>query len=72
MTKIDEARKTLGDAGYQVENLWMVEDVQSRYDCTEEEAMDVLIAALQNEATMERIWFAIEFHAEDLNLKLKE
>jgi hypothetical protein len=28
--------------------------------------------ALQNDATMEQIWFAINFHAEDIGLTRKE
>tara|TARA_R110002012_G_scaffold55850_2_gene142525 strand:+ start:1913 stop:2152 length:240 start_codon:yes stop_codon:yes gene_type:complete len=69
MTKIEKAKKTLKDAGYQVDNLWMIDDVQGMYDCTEEEAMKVLIKALQNEATMEQIWLSIEYEAEYKGLK---
>ena len=57
---------------YQTENLWCVEDVQGKFDCNEDEALDVLEQALTNEATMEQIWFAIQFHGEEMGLEEKE
>ena len=69
---VEEAKAFLTEQGYYTGNLWCVEDVQSRYECTEEEAQDVLDGALNNEATMEQIWFAINFHAENDGLKEKE
>jgi hypothetical protein len=39
------------------------------YNCTIEEAQEVLDQALTNEATMEQVWFAINFHAEENNLE---
>tara|TARA_B100000927_G_scaffold237855_1_gene198733 strand:+ start:2510 stop:2728 length:219 start_codon:yes stop_codon:yes gene_type:complete len=64
-----KAREILSNSGYQVDNLWHIEDVKHKYKCTDDEAMKVLIQALDNEATMEQIWFAIDFHAEDNGLK---
>jgi len=56
--------------GYQTFNLWHINDVMDRYKCTENEAMEVLEKALTNEATMNQIWFAIDFHAkEEFDLK---
>jgi len=53
---------------YQTENLWSVSDMQD-WDCTDKQALDVLHNALTNDATMEQIWYAIDFHAGDLGLK---
>lgn len=53
---------------YQTENLWSVSDMQD-WDCTDEEALEVLHEALTNDATIEQIWFAIDFHAGDKGLK---
>lgn len=64
--KYDQASKTLEKMGYQVDNLWHIDDVKGRFECTDDEAMDILIAALTNEATMEQIWFALEYEAEDV------
>lgn len=57
---------------YQIENLWCVEDVTHKYDCTPEEALGVLEAALTNEATMEQIHYAIEVEADIDGLNKKE
>lgn len=59
------------DKGHQLYNLWHVDDVKSRYECDDDEAMDVLENALTNEATMDQIWLAIDFEAEDEGLTKK-
>ena len=53
---------------YQTENLWSVGDMEN-WDCNDEQALDILHDALTNDATMEQIWFAIDFHAEDRGIK---
>lgn len=67
----DELKKLLAEKGYYTNNLWQLQDVQTQYNCTEDEAFEVLDKALQNDATMSQIWVAIEFHAGELNLKPK-
>ena len=69
---IEDAKQTLRSAGYFVDNLWCVEDVMLNYDCTEEEAQEVLSNALQNDATMQQIWEAISYKAESMNLKRRD
>lgn len=64
MTEQD-ARQLLKDKGFFVDNLWHIDDVKAKFDCTDEEAQHVLDKALGNDATMEQIWFAIEFHGRD-------
>lgn len=54
---------------YQVSNLWSRQDVQGDYDCSDEDALDVIEQALTNNATMEQIWYAIHFHAEEMGLE---
>jgi len=68
MNTIEQAKQVLKDNGYYVGNLWSVDDVQANYNCTEEEAQEVLDGALNNDATMEQIWYAIDFHAEEIGL----
>ena len=68
---LEDAKKTLKQYGYQVDNLWCIDDVKDNYHATDEQAMEVLYDALTNEATMEQIWFAIRHHAEEYNLKNK-
>ena len=57
-------KNELKERGYFVGNLWTIDDVQSRFNCTDDEAQEVLEQALTNEVTMEQIWFAIQFHGE--------
>jgi len=56
---IKQAKEVLKANGYFVDNLWHVDDVKSKFNCTDEEAQDVLFESLTNEATMEQIWFSI-------------
>ena len=68
MNTIEQAKQVLRDNGYYVDNLWSVEDVVSNYNCTDDEAQEVQDGALQNNATMEQIWYAIDYHAEEQGL----
>jgi hypothetical protein len=68
---IDKARQTLKQAGYYVGNLWSIQDVMEQYECTEDEAQEVLDRSLTNEATIEQIQFSIREFAEVLKLKEK-
>ena len=67
--KVREAKETLKKGGYFVDNLWSVEDVQDIFNCSNEEAQDVLNIALTNEGTMHHIWTAIRIAGEDKSLK---
>lgn len=71
LASTEDLKNELKLRGFFVDNLWTTEDVESRYHCSEDEAQEVLEQALTNEATMEQIWFAIHFHADDNELKLK-
>ena len=69
MDNIEEAKKLLRDNGYFVDNLWQTCDVTMNYDCTEEEAQEVLRGAFNNESVYEQIWNAISYEAEYMELK---
>jgi len=58
----------LKSRGKFVDNLWTTEDVFAFFDCTEDEAQEVLYDALTNESTMEHIWEAIDFHGNENEL----
>jgi hypothetical protein len=66
------ARQLLKSRGYFVDNLWSVEDVMDNYNCTQDQAEEVLEMALTNDATMEQIWLAIRYACEELEYKPKE
>ncbi len=57
--EIAKAKEVLKANGYFVDNLWHVDDVRTKFNCTDEEAQYVLEQSLTNEATMEQIWFSI-------------
>ena len=68
MNTIKQAKQVLRDNGYYVDNLWSIEDVVSNFNCTDDEAQEVLDLALNNDATREQIWYAINYHAEEIGL----
>jgi hypothetical protein len=70
--EIADAKALLKKAGCYTDNLWSIEDVQGKFKCTNEEAQIVLDKALNNEETMEQIWFAIDFHGGDADLEKVE
>lgn len=64
--EIANAKEVLRKAGYFVDNLWHIDDVKLRYNCEDDEqAQDILYSALTNDATMEQIWFAIDYVAQN-------
>lgn len=56
--KIEEALQTLRDAGYYVENLWSIEDVDND-DLTKEEKLEILHNSIHRDYIYERINDAI-------------
>lgn len=66
--QISKAKQVLKDAGYYTDNLWTVSDVKIKFDCTDEQAQGVLNKALNNDATIEQIWFAIDMIGGNENL----
>ncbi len=66
---VKEAKEILEKKGYYTENLRCVDDVKYKFKCTDEQAQEVLSGALQNDATMEQIWLAIDFHGENDGLE---
>ncbi len=72
MTEIYKAIEVLTIEGYYVEKPWHIEDVQQNYDCTDEEAMEVLEKVFSNEYINQQIFESIDIIANSLNLKPKE
>lgn len=71
--EVSEAKEFLEKNGYFTETLWSINDVMDKYKCTKEEAQKVLKNALNNEATYDQIWLAIDIASEDLKLtKIKD
>jgi muramoyltetrapeptide carboxypeptidase LdcA involved in peptidoglycan recycling len=72
MNEIEKAKQVLENAGYQVDNLWHIDDVKQNYNCTDEEAMEVLIEALGRDYIMETVFDIISLEAEEIGLTRKE
>lgn len=69
---IENAKQVLKEAGYYVDNLWQTCDVTMNYECTEEQAQDVLDKSLTNDYVQEQIFSTIKEYAEYINLKHKD
>ena len=69
--KIEEAKAYLKSQGYYTDILWCNDDAKSKFECTDEEANNLIGQALSNDATMEQIWFAMDFHGENNGLTKK-
>jgi hypothetical protein len=72
LTEIEQAKAILKQYGYFVDNLWSTQDVTDRYECTEEQAQDVLNTALTNEWVTEQIFYAIGDACDCENIELIE
>lgn len=55
----DRLRYELQRRGFQTNNLWKIEDVTNNHKCTDDEAMEILVNALNSESTIEHIFSVI-------------
>jgi hypothetical protein len=66
---IAEAKQVLRNEGYFVDNLWHVSDVQNNFECTDEQAQDILYWSLTRDNVIEFINEYITDIAENEQLK---
>jgi hypothetical protein len=71
MNEIEKAKAVLRDAGYFVDNLWTIQDVQDRFECDDNTAQGILYDSLTNEYIVEQIFSQIIDYAECEGLKEK-
>jgi hypothetical protein len=72
MNEIEKAKQVLREAGYYVDNLWSIQDVRDDdNELTDEQKMQALDMAFDNEATMEQIFYAIDVSVEIITEKIK-
>jgi len=62
---IDSSKHDLKKYGYFTDNLWNIADVKSKFECTDEDAMEVLASVLESERIVCEINEAIDMVAED-------
>jgi hypothetical protein len=68
---VQQAKQVLRDAGYFVDNLWTIQDVQDRFECDDETAQGILYDSLTNEYIVEKIFEQIYDYATCENLTEK-
>ena len=66
--KIEEAMQTLKDAGYFVDNLWSIQDVQDFYNASTEQAQRVLFNTFTNEHVIQYIAEDVFMEADKMQL----
>lgn len=69
LNDVATARALLKSKGYFTENLWCVDDVTQNYKCSRDKAYDVIDKAMNNSATIEQIFLAIDDVCDDLEIK---
>lgn len=57
--KIEQAKQVLRDAGYYVDNLWHIQDVQNNHKVSEEEAHIILGSALTSDYIIQEVFSMI-------------
>ncbi len=72
MITIEQAKQVLKEAGYYVDNLWCINDVQQTYTCSNEEALEVLDGALNVGYVVENIFENIDLFAKEIGLTIKD
>ena len=68
----EQLKEELTRRGYYTRNLWHIDDVQSRYEATDNEAQDVLDEVLQGEWIIGQIFESIDDCAKENELKEKD
>jgi hypothetical protein len=68
-TIVETSRAALKKEGYYTDNLWHVNDVTNLYNCTDEQAMNILNRVMQSEAVIEYIFDSIKAEV-DSNINL--
>lgn len=68
----EQLKEELTRRGYYTGNLWRIDDVQGRFEATDDEAQDVLDDALQGSWIIEQIFECIDDCANEYKLKEKD
>ena len=69
--KVQQAKQVLKEAGYFVDNLWTIRDVQDKFKCDNETAIGILNDALTSEYIVENVFEQIDYYATCKNLTEK-
>lgn len=70
--QIETARQILTNAGFCVESLWHVDTITKNFNCTNEQAMEILNKVTDSNAVLNFIYDELMYVSEqEYNLKLK-
>lgn len=72
INKTEKALNLLSDEGYYVKSLWQVDDVMIRWECTKEQALEILDKTFEDEYVNEIIFDIININAKKMKLKPKK
>lgn len=72
LNRTEKALNLLSEEGYYVKNLWQVDDVMIRWECTKEQALKILDKTLEDEYVNEIIFDIININAKKMKLKPKK
>ena len=64
-------RTALENIGYSTRNLWHIADVQSKFDCEDGQAFEVLESVFSNECHYTNTWEMIDIIGNEMGLKEK-
>lgn len=68
--EVEQAKQVLKEAGYYVDNLWSIQDVQANFDVDDGAAYDILNGVMHNEYTVQTInELLVEVGVGEYNLK---
>jgi hypothetical protein len=59
--EIEKAKALLKSYGYFTDNIWHIQDVQDKFECSDEDAYSILKKALANDETYNQIWMSIDW-----------
>ena len=65
--KVIEAKQTLRNNGYYCENLWHVDDVKQNYECSDEDALEILDEVMTGEYIAEAVFTMVDLAIDNNN-----
>jgi len=72
LSEIEKAIEVLRKAGYYVDGLWRVDDIELIYHCNSKEAIEVLDTVFSSDSVYDEINRSIDYYANEHNLIRKD
>ena len=68
----EDLRNELAQRGFQTANLWHIDDVLQNYNCSKEDALDIIRTALNHPYVIETVFDVIDDTCEAYDIKKKK